>query len=134
KASAASESTERTEIEMLARLAHIVERRSRMPGDHNWRVARDAGDIACALGLGAEYAENLMRAARLHDVGKAVIPDRILLSQNPLDSADTEVVKSHPAAGAQMLAGGTSELMRLAESVALTHHERWDGTGYPQGL
>jgi len=125
---------ELTQIEMLARLARVAEYRDDQAGEHIWRVARLSGQIAEVLGLDADYAALRTRAARLHDVGKIAIPDGILFKPGKLTAAEFDIVKKHTVIGAEMLSGGQSELLRLAESVARGHHERWDGGGYPLGL
>lgn len=125
---------ENAHVEMLIRLAKASEYRDDDTGEHTWRVARSCALLAQELGLGADRADLLLRAARLHDVGKIAIPDGILLKPGRLTEAEFEVVKQHTRAGAELLSGGSSPLMRVAETIALTHHERWDGTGYPQGL
>ena len=121
-------------VEMLIRLAKAAEYRDDDTGEHTWRVARTCALLGQELGLGAEAVDLVLRAARLHDVGKIAIPDGILLKPGLLTEAEFEVVKGHTRAGAELLSGGRSPLMKLAETIALTHHERWDGTGYPQGL
>ncbi len=125
---------ENTQIEMLVRLARAAEYRDDESGEHVWRVSRTSALLAQELGLAAERVELLLRAARLHDVGKIGIPDGILLKPAKLTSQEFEVVKTHTTVGAQLLSGGQSELIKMAELIALTHHERWDGGGYPQGL
>ncbi|HKI55893.1 MAG TPA: HD domain-containing phosphohydrolase [Trueperaceae bacterium] len=121
-------------VEMLVRLAKAAEYRDDDTGEHTWRVARACALLAGELGLAPERADLLLRAARLHDVGKITIPDGILLKPGRLSDAEYEVVKQHTRAGAELLSGGRSPLVKLAETIALTHHERWDGGGYPQGL
>ncbi|MBX3145048.1 MAG: HD domain-containing protein, partial [Trueperaceae bacterium] len=103
-------------------------------GEHTWRVAQVAGTIGRYLSLPESHVETLMRAARLHDVGKITVPDGILLKPNSLTPEEYSVVKGHTRAGAELLAGSRSPTIKLAETIALTHHERWDGLGYPQGL
>lgn len=125
---------EETQIEMLVRLARAAEYRDDESGEHVWRVAHNASRLAQELNLPYEKSEMLLRAARLHDVGKIAIPDGILLKPAKLTAAEFEVIKSHTTVGAQLLSGGQSPLMKMAELIALTHHERWDGIGYPQGL
>lgn len=125
---------ENTQIEMLIRLAKAAEYRDDESGEHVWRVARTTALLAREIGLPPEEVELLLRAARLHDVGKIAIPDGILLKPGRLTPQEYEVVKSHTTVGANLLSGGQSELIRKAEVIALTHHERWDGTGYPRGL
>jgi putative two-component system response regulator len=87
-----------------------------------------------ALGLQEEDVELLSRAAPLHDIGKIGIPDAILLKPAKLSPVEFEQSKTHTTIGAQILSGSSSPLLRLAEQIALTHHEHWDGHGYPRGL
>jgi putative two-component system response regulator len=132
-----SERTEQLEIshvEMLTRLAKVAEYRNDESSEHIWRVAKVSSLIAKAVGFAEEDAELFLRAARLHDVGKIAIPDGILFKPGKLTASEFEVVKSHTTIGAEILSGSRSELLQLAEVIALTHHERWDGTGYPRGL
>ncbi len=121
-------------VEMLVRLAKAAEYRDDDTGEHTWRVARSCALLGQELEMDPERVELLLRAARLHDVGKITIPDGILLKPGRLSEAEYEVVKQHTRVGAELLSGGRSPLVRLAETIALTHHERWDGAGYPQGL
>jgi len=125
---------ENAHVEMLIRLAKAAEYRDDDTGEHTWRVARTSALLAQELGLDGDRVDLVLRAARLHDVGKIAIPDGILLKPGRLTPAEYEVVKGHARAGAELLSGGRSPLMKLAETISLTHHERWDGTGYPQGL
>lgn len=125
---------EQTQIEMLVRLAHAAEYRDDESGEHVWRVAHTSWLLARELGLPQERATMLLRAARLHDVGKIGIPDAILLKPGRLTEAEFEIIKTHTTIGAKLLSGGESPFVRMAELIALTHHERFDGTGYPSGL
>ncbi len=125
---------EHAQVEMLVRLAKASEYRDDETGEHVWRVSRTSALLAEELGLSAPKVQLLLRAARLHDVGKIGIPDGILLKPGKLTAAEYEVVKAHTTVGANLLSGGQSPLIKMAETIALTHHERWDGTGYPQGL
>ena len=131
---ARTQELENTQIEMLIRLAKASEYRDDESGEHVWRVARTSSLIVREMGLPDESVELILRAARLHDVGKIAVPDGILLKRGTLTDAEYEVIKSHTVIGAQLLSGGASPLMKMAETIALTHHERWDGTGYPHGL
>jgi len=97
-------------------------------------VANTSWLIALELGISADNADLIFKAARLHDVGKLGIPDGILRKPSKLTDAEFEVVKTHTLIGAKLLTNGESDLLKMAESIALTHHERWDGTGYPNGL
>ncbi|MDF1522139.1 MAG: response regulator [Trueperaceae bacterium] len=125
---------ERSQMEMLVRLARAAEYRDDASGEHVWRVARTSALLADALGEPADRVEALLRAARLHDVGKIGIPDGILLKPGRLSAAEFEVVKTHCAIGYELLSGSRSPLVQLAAEIALTHHERWDGQGYPSRL
>jgi putative two-component system response regulator len=121
-------------VEMLTRLAKAAEYRDDENDEHIWRVAKTAALLAQELKLSQEHCDLIMRAARLHDVGKIAMPDGILFKPTPLSKTEFEVIKTHTTLGAQILSGGHSPLMKMAEMIALTHHERWDGAGYPQGL
>jgi putative two-component system response regulator len=90
--------------------------------------------IARALGISATRARLLRGAARLHDIGKVGIPDRILLKPGPLTRYERTVAERHPLIGHDLLYGSGCELLDVAASIALSHHERWDGNGYPHGL
>jgi putative two-component system response regulator len=125
---------ETSHVEMLTRLAKAAEYRDDENDGHIWRVAKTASLLAQELKLSPEHCDLIMRAARLHDVGKIAMPDGILFKPFPLSKAEFEVIKTHTTLGAQILSGGHSPLMKMAETIALTHHERWDGAGYPQGL
>jgi putative two-component system response regulator len=125
---------EEARIEVLDRLILAAEYRDDETGQHTRRVGENAARIAAALGLPAAEVELIRRAAPLHDVGKIAIPDDILLKPGPLTAEELVVMRTHTTAGAKILAGGRSELLQLAEKVALSHHERWDGRGYPHGL
>jgi putative two-component system response regulator len=122
------------QMEMLERLASAAELRDDDTGQHIHRVGQLAGRLALALGWTREQAELLDHAARLHDIGKIGIPDSILRKPGPLTPEEFEQMKSHTVVGARLLAGGQSELIQMAERVALDHHERWDGAGYPNKL
>lgn len=129
-----TEDVEEARLETLERLALAAEYRDDDTGEHTRRVGVMAGAIASALGLPQDEVESITRAAPLHDVGKIGIPDGILLKPGKLTAAEFERVKTHTRIGAQILSGSTSATLQLAEIIALTHHERWDGAGYPEGL
>lgn len=122
------------QLEALERLAILGEFRDTDTGEHTVRVGDMCADIAHLLGQESAWAERLRLAARLHDIGKVAIPDAILLKPGPLTPAEFEIMKTHTTVGARILSGSNSPLVRLAEEVALNHHERWDGTGYPRAL
>lgn len=118
---------------LVHRLALVAEYRDDVTSEHAVRVGVAAHRLATAVGLPSALARLIGEAAPLHDIGKVGIPDSILLKPGPLTTQEFETMKGHAAAGAHILGGGESELLRLGEQVALTHHERWDGTGYPRG-
>jgi putative two-component system response regulator len=121
---------EESHIETFERLALAAEYRDDDTGQHTRRVGRMAALLAQELGLDHEEVDLLERAAGLHDVGKIGIPDRILLAPRKLTPEEFDIVKSHTTIGAQILSGSPSPLMQMAEEIAWSHHERWDGSGY----
>jgi len=121
---------EQTQVEILERLALASEYRDDDTGEHTKRVGHMSAQIAQTLGLLEEEVELIRRAAPLHDVGKIAIPDSILLKPGKLTPEEFEQMKTHTTIGAKMLSGGRFPLLQMAEEIALTHHERWDGTGY----
>jgi len=122
---------EQTQLEVLERLAVLAEFRDTETGEHTVRVGDTCAAVAREMGLDDDWTDRLRLAARLHDIGKVAIPDSILLKPGPLDENEFEVMKTHTTVGARILSGSSSPLLRLAEEVALNHHERWDGAGYP---
>ena len=122
------------EFEVIHRLGQAVESRDEETGDHIERMSSLCGRLALAVGMDAEEADMIRRASAVHDVGKIGVPDSILRKPGALDEDEWEVMKTHTTMGAAMLSGSRSPLIRLAETIALTHHERWDGSGYPAGL
>jgi putative two-component system response regulator len=117
--------------EVLERLARAAELRDDDTGTHTRRVAELSARIAAAMGLPAAEVEMIRRTAPLHDVGKIGIPDGVLLKPGKLSEGEWALMKRHTVIGAQILSAGRSEMVRMAEAIALAHHERWDGTGYP---
>ena len=118
--------------ETVYRLCLAAEFRDDDTGSHIKRMGRYCEVLARRVGMGAEQQELMRLASELHDVGKIATPDRILLKPAPLTPTERQIMEQHAAIGYRILAGSESELMRLAASVALTHHEKFDGTGYPQ--
>jgi putative two-component system response regulator len=125
---------QQSQNETLERLARAAEIRDDETGRHTQRVGELSGAIARSLGLGDHFIGLISRAAPLHDVGKIGIPDSILLKPGQLTLEETALMRSHTTIGARVLSGGKSEVMQMAERIALSHHERWDGDGYPQRL
>jgi putative two-component system response regulator len=125
---------EQARLEILSRLALAAEYRDDATQQHAWRIGRTSALMADAIGLADWQVELIRRAAPLHDIGKIGIPDSILLKPARLTDSEFETVKRHTTIGAEILSGSKSSLLRLAERIALTHHERWDGGGYPAAL
>jgi putative two-component system response regulator len=120
--------------EEIRRLAVVVEYRDTDTGGHIERMADYAALIAEQLEIAPSFVADLRLAAVLHDVGKVAVPDAILLKPGPLTAAERSVMERHAAEGHAMLAGSGNALLELAAAIALTHHERFDGTGYPRGI
>lgn len=116
-------------IEALARACEAAEEDT---GLHIQRVNRYAGALAANMGLPNDFVETISFSAQMHDVGKIKIPASILLKQGPLDSAEADLMRMHPQYGQQIL--GDSPRLQIARDIAISHHENWDGTGYPYGL
>ena len=125
---------EQAQFEMLARLAGAAELRDDHTGRHTHRVGELSVDIAARLGLPASVLELVPLAAVLHDVGKIAIPDAVLAKRGKLTADEFELMKTHTTTGAEMLSGSGFDLVATAAEIALTHHEKWDGSGYPAGL
>jgi cyclic di-GMP phosphodiesterase len=121
---------EDAQTEVLSRLALAAEYRDDQTGEHTHRVGHVAALLARTLGLSETEVELIRNAAPLHDIGKIGIPDAILLKPGRLTAAEYEVMKSHTEIGARILSGSRFPLMRLAQEIAHSHHECWDGNGY----
>jgi putative nucleotidyltransferase with HDIG domain len=125
---------EQAQLETLQRLALAAEFRDDATYEHTERVAHTAATLAERLGLPAGEVALIRRAAPLHDIGKLAVPDAILLKPDRLTAREFETMKRHAPAGAAILDGSRSAVLRLAREIALTHHEWWSGSGYPAGL
>jgi len=124
---------EEAQVEILQRLAAAAEFRDDDTGEHTHRVGHLAALLATGVGLPAARIDLIRRAAPLHDVGKIGVPDSILLKPGRLTHEERRIMQTHAMIGAAMLAGGHSPLVQTAERIARSHHERWDGKGYPDG-
>lgn len=123
-----------TQKEILNRLGIASEYKDADTYLHTIRVGQYAGHIAKSMGFNNHIIEELMITAPLHDIGKIGVPDNILFKQGKLDASEWELMKSHTIHGQNILKGSSSKLLKSAESIALSHHERWDGLGYPHQL
>ncbi|MDK9698758.1 MAG: response regulator [bacterium] len=126
--------TEAAHRETLFRLALAAEYKDDNTGAHLQRMSHYCTVLAKGIGLPASEVDTILHAAPMHDVGKLGIPDSILKKHGRLETDERAIMKQHPAIGARIIGGSSSELLQVSELIALTHHERWDGTGYPNGM
>lgn len=134
-----AEQQKNTELEQaytdtILRLARASRYKDEETGAHIERLSHYAQALALSIGWDQTRAGCLFVVAPMHDVGKIGIPDAVLGKPGPLTEEEWELIKQHPLLGASLLSGSSSPLLEMAKDVALTHHERWDGTGYPKGL
>ena len=130
-----TEQLERTRVEMIKRLARVLEvHESQAVGNRVMRLGHYVKLIAQASGALPDMAEMMQKAAPLHDIGKLGVPAEILRKREKLSAPDWERIKRHPEIGAEIIGEHTDPLLRLARQLALTHHENYDGSGYPKGL
>jgi putative two-component system response regulator len=125
---------EQTQIDIINRLGMASEYHDLITGNHVKRVSAYCEALAEAAGLSEDEVQLIGLASKMHDVGKIGIETSILQKPDHLSCDEWEIMKTHPLIGADLLAGSESKLIQLAEVIALTHHEKWDGTGYPNGL
>jgi putative two-component system response regulator len=128
------ESLEHSRLETVHKLSLAVEMRDQVTGHHLSRMGAYCEEIARRMHLPEEVCDIISLAAQMHDIGKVAIPDRILLKRGRLTEEERAVVETHAEIGKQILQGSESPIMRLAEAIAWTHHEKVDGSGYPCGL
>lgn len=121
-------------LEVIRRLGRAAEYRDNETGLHILRMSHYSAALASALGMSAMDIEMILNASPMHDIGKIGIPDRILLKPGKLDADEWRIMQTHSAIGYEILSGHDSDLMQLAAQIAITHHEKWDGSGYPNGL
>jgi putative two-component system response regulator len=125
---------EQAYTDTILRLARASRYKDEETGAHIERLSHYSQSLALAIGWDQSRARCLFAVAPMHDVGKIGVPDAVLGKQGPLTEEEWESIKQHPLLGASLLDGSTSPLLEMAKEVALTHHERWDGSGYPRGL
>ena len=125
---------EQAYADTVLRLALASRYKDEETGSHIERLSHYSEALALFIGWKEDAAQLLFAAAPMHDVGKIGIPDSVLGKHGPLDDDEWLTIKQHPTLGASLLAGSSSPLLGMAREVALTHHERWDGSGYPNGL
>lgn len=121
-------------LDTIQRLSVAAEYRDEDTGNHIRRMSHYCAAIARQLGLDDKSVENILCASPMHDIGKIGVPDRILLKTGPLAPEEWQIMVQHPLIGGRILAGSGTDFIQMAEVIALTHHEKWDGSGYPKGL
>ena len=121
-------------LDTIFRLSRAAEYKDEDTGTHIKRMSHYAAAVAGKMGLNEETVEIILYAAPMHDVGKIGIPDHILLKPGKLDTNEWAIMKQHTVIGAKILEGSEAEFIELAKVIALSHHEKWDGSGYPKGL
>ena len=125
---------EKAQAEVVSRLAYAAKYKDTETANHTIRVGWYSRIFARRLGYRNEECELLFDAAPMHDIGKIGIPDYILLKPGKLNAEEWEIMKTHTSIGGQIFADGSTRLMKFAQTIALCHHEKWDGSGYPKGL
>jgi putative two-component system response regulator len=123
-----------TQLEIIQRLGRAAEYKDNETGLHVIRMSHYSRLLALAAGFTVRAADKLFQAAPMHDVGKIGIPDHIMLKPGPLDEEEWKVMRCHPRIGAEIIGEHDSPLLKSALTIALTHHEKWDGSGYPRQL
>jgi putative two-component system response regulator len=125
---------DQTRLQIIQRLGRAAEYKDNETGMHVMRMSHYSQLLGLANGMSEDEAELLLNAAPMHDIGKIGIPDKILLKPGELDAKEWEIMKTHPQMGAEILGSHNSVLLNLARDITLTHHEKWDGSDYPNGL
>jgi putative two-component system response regulator len=122
------------QIKLIQCLGKAAEYRDNETGMHVVRMSKSCERLARQMGLSEAECELILQASPMHDIGKIAIPDKVLLKKGRFDKSEWQIMKTHTEAGAEILGGYDSQLMQVASQIALTHHEKWDGSGYPKGL
>ncbi len=121
-------------IDTLYRLAKTAEYKDPETGNHIKRISHYSKELAQALGMDREFVEHVFYASPMHDIGKVGVPENILLKEGPLSPEEWEIMKKHTVIGGNILNGSKAPVIQMAKDIALFHHERWDGSGYPHKL
>jgi putative two-component system response regulator len=129
-----TEELQRTRLQIVQRLGMAAEYRDEETGSHILRMSHICALLARASGWSEADCDLILNASPMHDIGKIGIPDAILLKPGKFEPHEWEIMKTHAAIGSKLLDGDDSELMHMAREIALCHHEKWDGSGYPNGL
>ena len=131
---ARTEELRRTRLQVVQRLGMAAEYRDEETGSHILRMSHMSALLARSIGWSPAACELMLHASPMHDIGKIGIPDAVLLKPGRFEPHEWEIMKTHAEIGGKLLAGDDSDLLRMAREIALTHHEKWDGSGYPEGL
>jgi putative two-component system response regulator len=129
-----TEELHRTRLQVVQRLGMAAEYRDEETGNHILRMSHICGLLARAVGWSEDGCDLILNASPMHDIGKIGIPDAVMLKPGKFEPHEWDIMKTHAAIGGKLLDGDDSTLMRMAREIALTHHEKWDGSGYPNGL
>ncbi len=129
-----TEALRRSQLEVVQVLGKAAEYRDNETGAHIMRMSNISAHIAKVLGYGPDFVNQILNASPMHDVGKIAIPDHILLKPGKFTPDEWEIMKTHTTMGYEILKSKDSAILNLASEIALHHHEKWDGTGYPHGL
>ena len=129
-----TEEINKTRLQIVQRLGMAAEYRDEETGNHILRMSHISTLLAKNIGWNEEDCELMLLASPMHDIGKIGIPDHILLKPGKFEPNEWEIMKTHATIGGKLLEGDDSDLMHMARTIALTHHEKWDGSGYPNGL
>ncbi len=121
-------------IETIYRLTRATEYKDEETADHVKRLSLYSAELGRAIGMNEQEVELMLYASPMHDIGKIGIPDKILFKQSSLDADEWSVMKTHPKIGYEILKDSDAPILKLGAIIALNHHERWDGSGYPNGL
>jgi len=125
---------EETRLDIVRRLGIAAEYKDNETGNHIIRMSKMSKIIAAQYGFSEKNQELMLNASPMHDIGKIAIPDVVLMKPGKLDEEEWQIMQTHAIRGSELLVGASSELMLMAEEIARTHHEKWDGSGYPNGL
>ena len=121
-------------VDTIIRLSRAAEYKDEDTGSHIQRMSRYTAFVAERMGMSDTYVESILYAATMHDIGKIGIPDSILLKPGKLSDEEWSIMKQHTIIGARILDGAEAEVLKLGATIAISHHEKWNGTGYPFGL
>ncbi|NWF37764.1 PAS domain S-box protein [Mariprofundus sp. NF] len=130
----AEEKLKHSYIEGITSLVNAAENHDDETGGHVKRIGHYTKELATAMGMDKEFCNMIFHASSMHDIGKIGIPDRVLLKPGALNQEEWEIMKTHPSIGGNILKDGFSPYLQMGREIAIGHHERWDGSGYPNGI